>query len=269
MKSKITNIITKFSFATKGGISSHNPFKVNQDAYITSPHIMGLRHCHFISVCDGHGSNGREVSSLLKHRLPLCVEKNLQMQLEGHDLSQFPPYQNVKQALFKGFEQANNEVCNMGTDVRFSGSTCVSVMTYGKHLYIANVGDSRAIIVRHENGDPSNYKTRALTRDHKPCDPEEAKVILKAGGRIDSYRDNAGNKVGPERVWLKTEDIPGLAMSRSFGDKVASMVGVNAVPEIGELRMTPEDKFIILASDGVWEFLENEDVADIVHPFYL
>ena len=68
---KITNIITKFSFATKGGISSHNPFKVNQDAYITSPHIMGLRHCHFFSVCDGHGSNGREVSSLLKHRLPL------------------------------------------------------------------------------------------------------------------------------------------------------------------------------------------------------
>lgn len=57
-----------------------------------------------------------------------------------------------------------------------------------------------------------------LTRDHKPDDPLEMQVILKAGGRIDSYRDHAGNKVGPERVWLKHEDIPGLAMSRSFGD---------------------------------------------------
>jgi len=66
-----------------------------------------------------------------------------------------------------------------------------------------------------------------------------------------------GNKIGPERVWLKTEDIPGLAMSRSFGDAVACRVGVNAIPEISELRLTPNDKVIILASDGVWEFLEN------------
>lgn len=54
-KSKISNVVTKFSFATKGGIAAHNPYKTNQDAYITSPHIMGLKHCHFFSVCDGHG----------------------------------------------------------------------------------------------------------------------------------------------------------------------------------------------------------------------
>ena len=76
-KPKIVNIITKFSFATKGGISAHNPYKVNQDAYITNPHIMGLKHCHFFSVCDGHGSNGREVSSFLKHRLPIFIEAQL------------------------------------------------------------------------------------------------------------------------------------------------------------------------------------------------
>ena len=52
---KISNVVTKFSFATKGGIAAHNPYKTNQDAYITSPHIMGLKHCHFFSVCDGHG----------------------------------------------------------------------------------------------------------------------------------------------------------------------------------------------------------------------
>ena len=96
-----------------------------------------------------------------------------------------------------------------------------------------------------------------MTRDHKPDDPEEMKVIIAAGGRVDSYRDSQGKKVGPERVWLKHEDIPGLAMSRSFGDQVACRVGVNAVPEVTEMRMNSSDKIIILASDGVWEFLEN------------
>ena len=94
-------------------------------------------------------------------------------------------------------------------------------------------------------------------------------VITSQGGRIDSYRDHQGNKVGPERVWLANEDIPGLAMSRSFGDQVASKVGVNAVPELSHRVMSAEDKIIVIASDGVWEFLENQEVADIVFPFFL
>jgi hypothetical protein len=57
-----------------------------------------------------------------------------------------------------------------------------------------------------------------LTRDHKPCDEDEKVRIEHAGGRVDSYRDQNGVKVGPERVWLLNEDLPGLAMSRSFGD---------------------------------------------------
>ena len=59
------------------------------------------------------------------------------------------------------------------------------------------------------------------------------------------------------RVWLKTENLPGLAMSRSFGDSTAARVGVNAVPEVTMFELTVEDKVLILASDGVWEFLEN------------
>jgi len=66
----VHNVVTKFSFATKGGIAAHNPYKVNQDAYLTNPHMLNLRHCHFFSVCDGHGHNGQEVSGLMKHRLP-------------------------------------------------------------------------------------------------------------------------------------------------------------------------------------------------------
>jgi len=108
-----------------------------------------------------------------------------------------------------------------------------------------------------------------LSRDHKPSDPDEAERIVNSGGRIDSYRDTKGNKVGPERVWLLNEDIPGLAMSRSFGDTVASSVGVNSIPEQFEFLLGPEDKVIVLASDGVWEFLTNEEAGSIILPFYL
>lgn len=70
------------------------------------------------------------------------------------------------------------------------------------------------------------------------------------------------------RVWLKNEDTPGLAMSRSFGDSMACRVGVNAVPEVKMFELLQDDKIIVLASDGVWEFLENQAVADIVYPYF-
>ncbi len=57
------------------------------------------------------------------------------------------------------------------------------------------------------------------------------------------------------RVWLKNEDTPGLAMSRSFGDSMACRVGVHAVPEVKMFELSPEDQIVVLASDGVWEFL--------------
>lgn len=50
-------------------------------------------------------------------------------------------------------------------------------------------------------------------------------------------------------------------MSRSFGDEVAASVGVIAEPEIMEYNLKAEDKFIILASDGVWEFISSEEVT--------
>lgn len=58
-------------------------------------------------------------------------------------------------------------------------------------------------------------------------------------------------------------------MSRSLGDYLAHSVGVDAHPEVMRFELAPADKFIIIASDGVWEFLSNEDVAKIVWPFYL
>ena len=71
------------------------------------------------------------------------------------------------------------------------------------------------------------------------------------------------------RVWLMDQDAPGLAMSRSLGDYLAHSVGVATEAEVMRFELSPDDKFIIIASDGVWEFLSNEDVAKIVWPFFL
>ncbi len=99
-----------------------------------------------------------------------------------------------------------------------------------------------------------------LSRDHKPNLKDESQRIKKRGGRIEPYRDENDEFMGPARVWLRDEEIPGLAMSRSFGDEIAASVGIIAQPEIIEWKLTPEDKFVILASDGVWEFIESEEV---------
>lgn len=77
---------------------------------------------------------------------------------------------------------------------------------------------------------------------------------------MEPYSDDKGDPIGPHRVWLKTQDYPGLAMSRSFGDEVAASVGVIAHPEIMEWKLTEYDKFVILASDGLWEFIESSEV---------
>ena len=57
-------------------------------------------------------------------------------------------------------------------------------------------------------------------------------------------------------------------MSRSLGDYVAQSVGVSPEPEINIYDISEQDRFIIIASDGVWEFLSNEDVAKLAEPFY-
>ena len=93
--------------------------------------------------------------------------------------------------------------------------------------------------------------------------------ILKAGGRIQAFKDNqTGEDLGPQRVWLADQDLPGLAMSRSLGDKLAHTVGVSSCPELTEFLVDENDKFVVIATDGVWEFLSNQEVAEIVLPFY-
>ena len=68
---------------------------------------------------------------------------------------------------------------------------------------------------------------------------------------------------------MKGEKYPGIAISRTLGDQIAKTIGVINTPEIKEVELNGNECFIIVASDGVWEFLSNDRVKDIVLPFYL
>ncbi|EGR27828.1 protein phosphatase 2c, putative, partial [Ichthyophthirius multifiliis] len=88
------------------------------------------------------------------------------------------------------------------------------------------------------------------------------------GGRVELQTDENGQNEGIYRVWNKNMTYPGLAMSRSLGDKAGREVGVISEPEIVKFDIGEDDKFIVIASDGVWEFLSNDEVCKIVQSYY-
>ena len=93
---------------------------------------------------------------------------------------------------------------------------------------------------------------------------EEKKRIIECGGRVDKIYG-----MGPFRIWFKNAEYPGLAMSRSIGDEYAHKVGVMDEPEIIEYDIdVVKPRAIVLASDGVFEFMKNEEIKNIVVKYY-
>eukprot|EP00978_Attheya_sp_CCMP212_P003185 scaffold6581_cov57-Attheya_sp.AAC.13 len=127
------------------------------------------------------------------------------------------------------------------------GTTAVSVAVLGRQKVIcANAGDSRAIIIR-EDGSIAR-----LSRDHKPGVPDETRRITELGGRV---------------VYWGRWRVEGLlAVSRAIGDASLKPY-VTADPEICEYDIRPNDRFVVLASDGIWDVLDNKTVARIVLTF--
>jgi serine/threonine protein phosphatase PrpC len=255
-------VVLSYSHFTQTGFIPGNPGKVNQDNFFEHVNFANYPDLYFFGVCDGHGMYGGEVSGFVKQRLPVLLSQDSSV------------YTNPKKALTTCILRCNDELAEVGLDVNFSGTTLVCMLIKGSLLYCANVGDSRALVARQINDLPTggtsgrHWMSIALSRDHKPDDKNESVRIAARGGRVESYQDENGNPVGPARVWLKNQDLPGLAMSRSLGDAVAASVGVIPDPEILEFLLAPEDKFIVIGSDGVFEFLSNEEVVKIVVPHW-
>lgn len=243
----------RFAIRTRAGVAPNGTRKINQDSFIFHTNFGKKSDRYLLGVCDGHGMNGHFVSGFVKDSLPVYL------------LSDPTFAGNPGDALINSFELCQQKLLVSDFDCKFSGTTSIVLLVDGNRIISANAGDSRAIMGNYDKG---VWDFTALSEDHKPDSPDEAQRIMKCGGRIEPFKDYDGNHVGPARVWLMHQEIPGLAMARSLGDFVAASVGVSCTPEIQEFTINPTDKFLIVASDGVWEFIESIDVVRIIAPFY-
>ncbi|KAM0932531.1 putative protein-serine/threonine phosphatase [Dioscorea sansibarensis] len=241
----------------------------------------------FCGVFDGHGRNGHMVSRLVRDYLPsiLINQRNALMfadntgvltdsdddsSVDDDDDCSLPSpelFDEWKQACINGFKAMDKELkFQPNLDCTYSGTTAVTVIKkgiqlikrLGKDLIIANLGDSRAVLGT--ISDDGFLKAVQLTTDLKPDLPEEAERIRKKNGRVFALRDEPRI----HRVWLPHDNFPGLAMARAFGDFQLKNYGIIAVPQVSYHLLTSRDQFIVLATDGVWDVLTNDQVAAIV-----
>ena len=261
-KNKVIKKIYKIESICQVGYSGPGIIKFNQDNFFVYNNLNDENNILFIGVCDGHGILGHDVSKYLISHLPSNLNKALK-KTRKYIRDKKTLYKTMKEVFIK----TNKDLCqNDLIDTQFSGSTCVTIILTKNQIISGNVGDSRAVMGRYINGEWINID---LTKDQKPDNPDERERIIKRGGRVESYKDENGNDFGPKRVWLKNADIPGLAMARSFGDEVAASVGTISEPEIEYFDITENDKFIIIASDGIWEFISSKECVNIVKDYYL
>lgn len=166
----------------------------------------------------------------------------------------------VDVALRKAYMRTTKALLNHQTlDILITGTTAVVAIVHGRQLTCANVGDSRIVLGTVRKGIVAPL---ALTTDHLPEDPLEKERIEKAGGRVESWAP-AGLDTGPPRVWLKEKRIPGLSISRVIGDEILSGI-VSSEPDVSTHQLAEEDRFLIVATDGIWGVMSNEEVINFV-----
>lgn len=189
------------------------------------------KNINFFSVYDGHG--GKQVSTYLKNVLPkYLLDNRINYPISKSYVMRI--YDHIQKSLRK-YNYAYS-----------SGSTCTVVIHYKynneNYLNVLNTGDSRCIICRNNFAMP-------LTKDHKPHWPEERARIEKLGGTIkfDGFD------------WRIKE----LSVSRAFGDLDATPFLTHR-PDLFRYKLDKNDKFIVLACDGLWDVLKNCDVVNFV-----
>ena len=286
-------IIQAYSTITTKGKRDYNEDRVSIIYNIPKPpgysesknNNIPWPNCSFFGLYDGHG--GSRACDFLRDNLHKYIIND----------KYFPS--NPQKAIANGFIYAEKLFFKNYKGIDSSGSCAIVVVVIEKRVYIANVGDSRAILSS-KNGS----KFYALSRDHRPGDEKEYKRILDAGGKIykteyeyqsrslynnninsnnnRSTRNNNNNSnnsfnnrinynkpssiIGPLRV------IPGkLSVSRTIGDIEAKdpKFGGNpnviiSIPEIKYFDNTDKNDFILIFCDGIYEKLKNKDINDCI-----
>uniref|UniRef100_A0A1J3FIV2 PPM-type phosphatase domain-containing protein n=2 Tax=Noccaea caerulescens TaxID=107243 RepID=A0A1J3FIV2_NOCCA len=234
---------------------------INQDAMTVWENFGGEEDKVFCGVFDGHGPMGHKISRHICETLPSRVHSKLISSKSGGNEN----IENNQEGLFEDvlvtfFKQIDSE---LGLDSPYdsfcSGTTAVTVLKQGDCLVIANLGDSRAVLGTRGSKN-SSIKAVQLTVDLKPCVQRETERIVSCKGRVFAMEEE------PDvyRVWMPDDDCPGLAMSRAFGDFCLKDYGLVCIPEVFCRTISREDEFVVLATDGIWDVLSNEEVVKIV-----
>ena len=234
-----------------------NYLKECQDGVFVTQNASGV----LLVLMDGHGNDGLKI-------VKASLKEISRYFAEMAELFETEP-QNAIEGMLLGCDRlvkADPEL-----DCSLSGSTAVAVYFNASGLHVGSVGDSRAVMgmlvsraapptsVPNKNAHyrtitpPRPIEAVQLTVDQKPNHVGEMDRILKSGGRVAKITDQYGKLVGPYRAWQKFGSLPGLAMSRSIGDKMGSEIGVIAMPVFNDFSVYAGcDLFVVLASDGVW-----------------
>ncbi|XBI18148.1 hypothetical protein VPH35_060014 [Triticum aestivum] len=200
-----------------------------EDFYDMRSSKMGAKNINLFGVFDGHGGS--------------CAAEYLKEHLFENLLKHPSFITDTKTAISESYTKTDSDFLDAETNIhREDGSTASTAIFVGNHLYVANVGDSRAVISK-------AGKAIALSDDHKPDRSDERERIENAGGVV---------------TFSGTWRVGGvLAMSRAFGDRLLKPFVV-AEPEIQEQEIDDELEYLILASDGLWDVVSNEHAVAFV-----
>lgn len=253
----------EYSVLSQRGYYPDSPDKLNQDCFCIRTKLQGDPNVHFFGVFDGHGQFGTQCSNFVKERL---VEE-----LSNSSVLVEDPVR----AYVSAFETTNVELHNSEVDDSMSGTTGICVLVVGDTIVVANVGDSRAVIaVKVDN----KIIAEDLSSDQTPFRKDECERVKECGARvlsvdqveglkdpeIQSWGDEETEGGDPPRLWVQNGMYPGTAFTRSVGDSVAERIGVVAVPEVSTVKLNPNHLFLVIASDGVFEFMSSQAVVNMV-----
>lgn len=214
----------------------------NQDNYF----IFADSATTIMGVFDGHGECGHHCSRLAQElALKFLLASPLYRDNPGTALKEM--FEKVDEAL------RVLAVRRRKFSVLLSGTTGTVVLKREKDILVANVGDSRAIKATVSK---EGVKVLRLSKDHSPGVTRERERIEQAGGNVlDDIH---------ARVYFAGEDFPSLALSRALGDDVYKSAGVISQPEVCLDAVEDARQFVVVGSDGVWEFLRDEEVGEVV-----
>lgn len=185
----------------------------------------------FFGVFDGHG--GAKAAEFASMNLGRNIIKEVSLRSE----------EGLEEAVRGGYLTTDAEFLKQNAN---GGSCCVTALVHNGELIVSNTGDCRAVMSR-------GGVAEALTVDHRPSRQDEMERIQRLGGYVDCCRG----------VWR----IQGsLAVSRGIGDSQLKR-WVIAEPETKILTIQPECEFLILASDGLWEKVSNQEAVELLRPF--